>query len=227
MTNKNLYKYALTHWADHEISVTNASKSGSGVPLVESEHVLYHFDAICASMFEGQDSSTSADGLQVEARKIDFVEFKSGFKQKVTKEKFDPAQGACPKTKEVCSDYWDLFWENQDRKIKELISSIRIKAIESYILLEKHFFPMCESLEGSANAKVNFVVVVDEDGVEGIEDTLAELAGTEPDTGNHLISIRQSLKRLVNRQDTAGLPYFYDKIEVLSASDYAALLSRR
>lgn len=154
---------------------------------------------------------------------VELVEFKSGFKQRITKQKFDSDKGTCKKANppEICADYWNTFWELQDKKRGELLESIRSKAIESYILLEKHILPICEELQDGQKMQLVFTVVVDEDGVDGIEDTLAELAEVEPETDNSLTSIRQSLKRLVNRQDIRGNHYFYDRVEVLSAKDFA------
>ena len=86
--------------------------------------------------------------------------------------------------------------------------------------------PVCEDIENGRNVQLILTVVVDEDGVDGIEDTLAELAEeTEPRADNSLSSIRQALKRLINRQDAKGTPYFYDRIEVLSAKDFKNRIS--
>ena len=222
MINKNLPKYATERWGDYIVSVTEASKSQSGTSLVTSDVVIYCFDDICKSFFSGRDIPTSADGLQFPKGCVELVEFKSGFKQRITKEKFDPEKGTCKKANPpvICADYWETFWALQDKKKSQLIESIRAKAIESYILLEKHILPLCEDLEDGQKPQLVFTVVVDEDGVDGIEDTLAELAEVELKTGNSLSSIRQALKRLVNRRDANGLPYLYDRVEVLSAKDF-------
>lgn len=57
----------------------------------------------------------------------------------------------------------------------ELVASIRTKAIESYITLEKHVFPLCRDSDGQK--RLRYVAVIDADSVDGIEDTLADLAG--------------------------------------------------
>lgn len=227
MVTKNLPQYATEKWEDYIISVTEASKSQSGTPLVTSDADIYCFDGICKDLFQGRDASTSADGLRFRNGNIELVEFKSGFKQRVTKEKFDPEVGACKKTNppSICEDYWNTFWDLQSKKRTELIESIKLKAIESYIVLEKHVFPKCANWEDGKKSQLILTVVVDEDGVDGIEDILAEAAETDLQTDNCLSSIRQSLKRLVKRQDANGDSYFYDHIQVFSAKDFVNYIS--
>lgn len=222
MVTKNLPQYATEKWEDYIISVTEASKSQSGIPLVTSDEAIYCFDRICKDLFQGRNASTSTDGLQFRNGNIELVEFKSGFKQRVTKERFDPERGTCKKTDppSICEDYWNTFWELQEKKRAELIESIKLKAIESYILLEKHVFPKCANWDGGKRSKLTLTVVVDEDGVDGIEDILAEAAETNLQTNNCLSSIRQSLLRLVNQQDANGNSYFYDHIQVFSSTDF-------
>ena len=228
MTNKNLPKYIQENWEHHKVTVTVASRNQSGKPLVKSDRTVYNFDTLCDTLFSGRDNPCSADGIQVHGRNVDLIEFKSGFRQVITKKSFDRSKCLCPKFDPpvYCSDYGDLLLKHQDKITAELIDSIKLKAVESYILLEKHFIPLCEEIDGARKVNINYVVVVDADGDDGIEDTLAELAGTEPDTDNKLIAIRSSLKRFLNRQDANGNSYLYDSIEVLSASDFACRIER-
>jgi len=225
MVTKNLPQYATEKWEDYIVSVTEASKSNSGVPLVVSDMNIYNFDDICKSLFPDRDVHTSADGLRFQRGKVELVEFKSGFSQIITKDKFIPSEGVCDILKErgieyVCDPYWKIFWKLQKKERKQLLESIRAKAIESYIFLEKHILPVCDELENGEKAQLILTVVVDEDGVDGIEDILAEAAETDLQTDNCLSSIRQSLKRLVNRQDANGSSYFYDYIQVFPAKDF-------
>jgi len=222
MTNKDLSQFASNNWQNYLSSITELSKSDSGISLVNNATVIYNFDEICKSLFGNTNVPTSADGIQITDKTIQFIEFKSGFKQKISKKNFNEEQAKCPDPDidRVCKDYWDLFWENQGRKIQELISSLKFKAIESYVILEKHIINNCESLQPGHYSKMIFTAVVDEDGVDGIEDTLAELSSTEPNTDNTITSIRQALKRLSNRKDSDGNTYFYDEIEVLTVKDY-------
>ena len=171
-------------------------------------------------LFDFKNVPTSADGIQFIDNDIKLIEFKSGFKQKITKKNFDEEIAKCDSTNKICEEYWNLFWENQKRKIDELISSVRLKAIESYITLEKHIFPKCDEFGANHTSKLVFMVVVDEEGIDGFEDALAELSGSDLKTDNNLFSIKKSLKRLSNNKDWLGNTYLYDSIEVLTAQDF-------
>ena len=220
MTCKDLTKLIEDDWSKFKVSITESSKSDQGVSLVESGLEIYNFDEICKQVFP-KNTPTSADGIHLNDDYIQLIEFKSGFKQKITKSTFDPKRGTCPETQKICSDYWNLFWENQDRKKDELINSIKLKGLESYLVLEKQFFPRCEDLKNSKKLKLLYTVVIDEDGIDGIEDTLYELSlNDQIDTDNSLVSVRKSLKRLVSQKDCDGNIYLYDMVEVLSAREF-------
>ena len=122
-----------------------------------------------------------------------------------------------------------MFFKNQELKISQLISSIRFKAIESYITLEKMVFPLCQDVVTPIPLKL--VVVIDEEEIDSIEATYAELAGntdTENTVAKHnsLTAIRSALRRLKNLHDANNNDYFYDCIEVLSVQDYLNKLNQ-
>lgn len=223
MTNKNIAKYISEKYNDYTTSISDASKSNSGRSLIESDNQIYNFDEICSSIFTAGNKPTSADGIRVSKSKIEVIEFKSGLKQKVTKNGLSREDKICKALGDVCDQYWMLFWKNQTKERKELVSSIRFKAIESYIILEKHLFPNCEPCPRGHNCRLEYTVVIDEDDVDGIEDTLAELAQKVPKS-NSISEIRQALKRLHHVKDSNGDSYFYDEVNVLSAKDFYSKL---
>lgn len=222
MITKDVQAYAISNWGDYLSSVTELSKSGNGVSLVQSSVKLYNFDDICKSLFASSKVPTSADGLDFNGRTrtMELVEYKSGFKQRITKHNFDPAKGRCPApdVNRVCEDYWKLFFKNQQTNISELISSIRNKAVESYVTLEKQVFPLCQDTKRPMQLKL--IVVIDEDEIDSMEDTYLELTGSTVAEDNHFSAIKSALHRLVNQHDADGNAYFYDYIEVLSVQDY-------
>ena len=177
MVSRDINAFAKENWSGYKKSVTYISKSNQskGRSLVENDMELYCFDDICAKLYDQDKKPTSADAFIINGKRMELVEFKSGFKNKVTKENFDKERGKCPKTKEICTDYWDLFLKNRKKEVDELVLNIRIKAVESYITLEKNIFPRCPPSE--APMKVEFLVVIDEDSVDEMEDALADLAG--------------------------------------------------
>jgi len=218
MISKDVKSYADSNWGHFLSPITDLSKSETGVSLVTSPNQLYNFDDISKSLYAPGKAPTSVDGLDVSATDIQLVEFKSGFKQRVTKQNFDPVQGRCLDANKVCEEYWMLFFQNQKANIHALISSIRFKAVESYITFEKQVFPLCQDVGMSIPIKL--VVVIDEDEVAGIEDTYSELAGNAETRDNHFSAIRKALRRLTDLHDANGATYFYDSIEVLSVQDY-------
>lgn len=225
MITKDVQAYAISNWGDFLSPVTEISKSDNGVSLVRNSVELYNFDGICKSLFAQGKVPTSADGLGFAGRTLELVEYKSGFKQRITKHNFDPTKGRCPDpdVDRVCEYYWKLFFKNQETNISELISSIRNKAVESYVTLEKQVFPRCQDTRRPIPLKL--IVVIDEDEIDSMEDTYSELAGnTDAENtaakDNHFSAIRSALRRLTNQHDADGNAYFYDCIEVLSVQDY-------
>ena len=220
MITKDVQAYAISNWGKYLSPITELSKNNDGVSLVDSSVELYNFDDISQSLFARGKKPTSADGLGFNDLTMELVEYKSGFKQRITKNNFDPAKGRCPDPdmNRVCEDYWKLFFKNQQTNISELISSIRNKAIESYISLEKQVFPRCQ--DSCRPMRLKLVVVIDEDGIDSMEDTYAELAGNNNAEDNHFSAIKNALQRLVNHRDAEGNAYFYDCIEVISVQDY-------
>ena len=81
----------------------------------------------------------------------------------------------------------------------------------------------CDEHPDKKSSKLIFTVVIDDAGIEGIENTLAELAEEEPN-GNNISSIKQALNRLLNRVDANHASYFFDEISVLTAEDFSNLL---
>ena len=220
MITKDVQAYAVSNWGDYLSPVTELSKSDNGVSLVQSSVKLYNFDGICKSLFARGKVPTSADGLDFNGRTMELVEYKSGFKQRITKHNFDPAKGRCPDpdVNRVCEDYWKLFFKNQQTNISELISSIRNKAVESYVTLEKQVFPRCQ--DSGRPLQLKLIVVIDEDEIDSMEDTYSELAGNTDAEDNHFSAIKSALRRLVNLRDADGNAYFYDHIDVMSVQDY-------
>lgn len=220
MLTKDLLSYAVTNWGSFKATVSVISENDhTHVPMVTGDELLFHFDKISEALYTQGKAPTSADGLEITPRGVEFIEFKSGFKRKITKNNFDEKRGWCKDGEKVCIEYWDLFFKEQEKEIAELISSIRFKAIESYITLEKHIIPKCQQTD--VHIPLNFVVVIDESGIDSTEDILAELAGEDDIKDNHFAAIRSALRRLTGQRDADGNEYYYDHIEVLSASDFS------
>lgn len=218
MVTKDVQSYATNNWSQFLKPISELSKTGKGTSLVESSEELYSFDDICKSFYKNKKVPTSADALRVTNRTVEFVEFKSGFEQKISKNNFDLEKGTCTILGGICKDFWSCFSNLQKANRKELIYAIRIKALESYITLEKQILPLCQ--DTTADVRLKLIIVVDVDAVDGMEDTLSDLAVKEPPEGNSISDVRKALLRLINLHDAENNTYLYDCIEVLSAQDY-------
>lgn len=104
-------------------------------------------------------------------------------------------------------------------------ASIKFKAIESYIMLEKQIFPLCDC-DLERPYKIELIVVIDEEEIEDYENTLYELSSekipSNADKNNIFHSLKESLKNYCDQKDKQSPPndYFYDKIQVLSAKKF-------
>ena len=134
-------------------------------------------------------------------------------------------KGTCTILNDICKDFWSCFSKLQKANRKELIYAIRIKALESYITLEKQILPLCQ--DTTADVKLKLIVVIDVDAVDSMEDTLSDLAVKEPPEGNSISDVRKALLRLTNLHDADDNTYLYDCIEVLSAQDYLSKLKAK
>lgn len=226
MINKNLLQYAIQTWqSDTYIKpLSEISKSAKGQSLVNKSEKIYWFDGISGEIYSGKNNKPrSVDGLFFTQDTAYFVEFKSGFKKIRTKENFDDKYAQCPKNGAFCQDYKDWFFEKQEKETEELKSSIKFKAIESYITLEKEILPLCED---APKIKLVLLVVIDEDEIEDYEETLVELSESHapPKTviDNSICSLKKSLQGYKKRRDKhdPSNDYYFDEIEVLSPKGF-------
>lgn len=211
MIGRDIADYAENNWTDFMAPLEEVSEG-----LVSGEMPLYHFDKIIGTMFREGSVPTLADSIIVTEKCIELIEFKRGFKRKITRQNFDKSKCMCPRDGNIyCKDYAELFFKCEDKEIEELKSSIRLKAIESYIILEKDILPECE--EQAKQRRIKFIAVIDADDVDAMEETLSELAGGKDNQENSISSLKQSLGRL--RSDDRK-SYYYDDIEVYTPHEF-------
>lgn len=219
MTNNHFIYYVQKKWKKFRDTVTNISKDESGKAFVSSRVQVYSFDKkIVPNLFKRKDIfPCSADGIVIVKKNINVIEFKTGFKQKTTTESFDVKRGACPKLKPPvpCPEYWDQFFKRQKKEREELKKSLMIKAIETYITLEKHYFSKY-LLEDKV--KINYIAVIDGDYIDAEEKLLGTIAGRKTTkTRNTFEEVKNSLNRLKKHHFKN---YYYDNIEVLSDVEF-------
>lgn len=228
MLTKNIDKFARENWQCERYynTITKISDPGNGNSLVTSSQKMFWFDHISDDLYTCQNNiPTSADGIIITERVIYFVEFKSGFKKKITTKNFDEKKASCPYKNAICKDYWKLFFKKQNKETEQLIDSIRDKAIESYITLEKRLVPQFIDLDVSQKYRLVFVVVIDENEIENMEATLGDLCSKDSISNNCFSDIRKSLQRCMNQKDACGNDYYYDEVRVMSTSDFVSFIN--
>ena len=216
MITKDIKSHLADKYSEHLDTISNMSKSDKGQILVKDERKLYNFDKITEALYR-KNTPESADSIYATKRKIYFVEYKSGFKKKISKDNFKKESMICPddeKKEKYCEPYADLFFKNQKNEDKILRNSIHMKAIESYMTFMKEIAPNC--IDDGVRKNIIFCVVVDDESMDKTEDILNDLAKKSSDT-NARTRLRQSLSRLCNNSEK---DYYFDEIKVFSPYEF-------
>ena len=195
--------------------------------LVQCDKKAYSFDKL-ADLYLGETCSQklcSADALYIEQGtqndKLYIIEFKTGFKDKISADNFDEEKMTCKQLDppRLCEDYKKLFFENRDIKKEVLKASLHKKAAESYILLCHSLLPQCDKAQ--KHYQLIFAAVVDDVNnapIEAIERVYDGL--TEPEKSNNPITeTKISLEKYMVK-DASGYPTLYDRTFVWSAEDF-------
>ena len=187
----------------------------ASVPLVDSNEKLYDFDELTKILSGRHLLPSSVDGMIVSNNIVYFIEFKQGFKKKITKENFDKEKMTCKDDKTFfCHFYKDVFFENKRLETEDLKSNLLLKAAESYTLFEKNILPQCNAT--GKKIKLNLIVVMDGNADEELE---FESGGKQQ--SNIFYSVQESLKSHFSLQkDQSGHDFYYDRIEVYSAKSF-------
>lgn len=219
MITKDIKSHLSDKYIECLDTISNMSKSDNGKTLVQDERQLYNFDKITEFLY-GNPHPESVDSIYASERKIYFVEYKSGFKKKVSKENFKKESMSCPDEEgKYCEPFAKLFFKNQRNEDKILYYSIHMKAIESYMTFINEIEP--KSDEDGTRKNLVLCVVID-DYVESMEDILTGLAKKVSKT-NYMTSLRQSLARF---HKNSKKDYYYDEIKVFSPYEFKKFVTQ-
>lgn len=222
MITKDLSSYAKANWTTRYLKPTSElSADANGVPLVRSNVKMFWFDGIVGDLFPSnkknpnstKEKPKSADALYLRGGKnktIYLIEFKRGFGGLLTKES---------RTKDER--------KSADDRLEEMNSSLRMKAIESYVILERAFFPFCENAEGTGT-RLFYWVVIDRGPLGGMENALTFSESSTLSRSNPPAQIGDALRRLQQCMKVDGIskPYIYDCIEVMYADEFEKRLRK-
>lgn len=221
MITKDIKSYLAENYSVYLEPVSELSKSAKGKVLVKDERKLYNFDKITEDLFPG-NKPESADAIYATNKRVFLVEYKSGFKKKITKGNFDKKRMSCYDDEEkYCEEYAKLFFKNQEKEDEVLKKSLQLKAVESYMTLMKEIVSNSEVDEPGTKKSLIYCVVID-DYVESMEDALNALAKKKSDT-NAIEDVRKSLSRFRKNKDKE---YYYDDIMVLSPYEFKGFMDQ-
>lgn len=219
MITKDIKSYLFNNYSNYLESISDMSKSDNDKCLVNDERKLYNFDKITKEIYD-KKTPESADSLYASDKKIYFVEYKSGFKKRITKDNFDRKQMLCYRdNKTYCEEFAKLFLKNQKNEDKILRNSIQFKAVESYMTFMEEIASKSE--DDTKSKSLIYCVVVD-DYVENMEDILNGLAKKTSET-NTITSLKQALSRFRKNQSKN---YYYDEIKVFSPYEFKEFVTQ-
>lgn len=226
MIYEDVKKYAEENWESYLKSVTESSRPDNGKsPLVEDDTQFYCFDDITKAMFREDNKPSSVDSINFFNEEIQFIEFKSGFVDEITRENYTmDERSKCEKAGNIiCNDYWGRFFKLREKEKKELIYILRLKAWESYHLFDKLILPYCDNTD--IPKVTHLIIVIDGDSVETTKNILDDLASKKKNP----ISIAKeailsNFKRLDKSKNIKEGYFLFDKIDVFSATEYKSML---
>lgn len=216
--------YLNAEFGEHISTISTVSSSDNGNILVDSGKQVYSFDKIKDQLYTGQaQKPSSVDALYFIDDTLELVEFKSGFKKTITKATFDDQKAKCEYNDHGITCKYLLKWsesinEKQDEVLKQ---NLKLKAIESYLILDKKIFSECDTHP----SKVALKIVIDCNGVDAIaelEKTQGYLAGK----GNESIvdSLKKMLKPYIKKPTN---DYFYSQIDVMYDQSFKEYIDKK
>lgn len=215
MVKFDLKKYADINWADYIDVFTNLSKNDKGNSLLESNCSGFNFDEIVADKINWNHYQfSSVDAICFSEKSILLIEFKSGLKDIMhTKEYYLEENCVNDQTKK-CNEYGKTLYDREKFFRDSIYRGLRIKGLESKLLLEKYIFPLCEVADREYSIK--YVVVVDATSIDKEQEILLELSGENNDS-NVISAVYKALQRYKAKKDMTE--FCFDDVKVVSKND--------
>ena len=221
MTINELETYFNQNWnkKDFRGTVTKLSKSDNGKSLVKSEFEMFNFDAIMRFVSDPEQPS-SVDGIYFSNGNLHLVEFKTGFYKKTQKGRsdFNEITTKCDAIDSICDKYWNEFTKRQKKERQILFDSLKLKALETYLFLEKKIGFVKNKAD---SGRVILNIVIDENGIDGMFSGLAEVANSN----NSIDSVQKSMRRFKSQKDINENIYCYDEINVYSNVGFSSIIN--
>ena len=221
MTINELETYFNQNWnkKDFRGTVTKLSKSDNGKSLVKSEFEMFNFDAIMRFV-SAPEQPSSVDGIYFSNGNLHLVEFKTGFYKKIQKGRsdFNEITAKCDAIDSICDKYWNEFTKRQKKERQILFDSLKLKALETYLFLEKKIGFVKNKAD---SGRVILNIVIDENGIDGMFSGLAEVANSN----NSIDSVQKSMRRFKSQKDINENIYCYNEINVYSNVGFSSIIN--
>lgn len=206
-------------WKKYQESVSVISRSVPDAPetaLVKSDFKeMYWFDEIVRRLFGGKNLCASADALYMDIP-------------------------ACPdETPSVYLIEFKPFSPDNPEQQQSIKNSLYLKAVESYAVLSRAFFPLCEDLQNPArlefwivtnqsDAAVNGGVAVRRKRKSASKGNVSGKKTAQSSAKERLKELRDEVHRLKKEITVNGnaIPYLYDEIPVMEVDAFKKRLER-
>lgn len=214
MKYENISQYLNDEFKETLKPISELSKNNKKT-FIESDFRMYDFDLITEKLYPKKQSSllTSIDCVTTKNKKLFFIEFKTGFKKNLRRDNLDDRK-YCDMVKDekyFCEKYWDLFFRKQEMETKELINSLKFKAIETNMTYKNEILKNIKK----SPTHISYIIVIDEMAIDSIENALTDLSKkTTTNTKNNIYNkIENSLKKYYN-------VCIYNEIKVISKTEF-------
>lgn len=200
--------------------------------LVKSTQPAYSFDKIVSDFFQSADVQwRSADAFRVDDESLLFVEFKSGFLTRLTRDIIKTGHTYCcpnntsiincAEVERVKDDYCNIFELYREAQIEQLIVEIQLKMLETLKFLECNLSPL--SVDCCKRLSLKFILVTDCKYISGDPSNaylvMQKMCAKQPSAqGSGLIVNR--LKKFLNKNLHSDIGFYFDEVEVLEASEF-------
>lgn len=211
-TTKDVENFFNVTFSDCKSTLKECSKNDKDISMVNNNKSAFNFDKISKKLFPR--CLTSIDSIYFRDNHIYFIEFKSGFVDKINKN-YISSKYSCENCNTLEKKHFDLLCTLRAKVKKELTTNVQLKIIESLYVFKDVILPNCADTTNEFD--VNFTLVFESgeiDPLDELEIGMESLANIE--TKNKL---SESLRKY-QCQDINRNKLFFEKINVMSNLEF-------
>lgn len=223
MINKNVEQYFSNEWSNYYKEVTETSKIDDKNSLIVAKNKEYKFDDIVKEIFVDNECPKSVDAVRFTDESCFFVEYKSGFRDKITVQNLRRPVECRQHPETLCTEFYEFYGDARNKAKGALIFALEMKAIESYVFLQQCILPLI--VESGDKIPLILHIVIDIDPVERMIEIQKGVLTKKESKNINIEKINDSLRRLKNCFKPSNDDYYFDEVKVWSSSEYGIYLS--